>query len=656
MSDKTPKTADQVESAEVIDTSGMTEGKRKALELAEASREGHWEYPTFAGALFMGQFPWNLIHPYPELPEDRDERGEAFLSDLERYLRESVDPDEIDRTGEIPAEVFRGLANLGAFGIKIPREYGGLGLSQQYYSRAAMLAGSYCANTAALLSAHQSIGVPQPLLQFGTEEQKQRFLPRCARGEISAFALTEEGVGSDPARMETSAEPTPDGKGFVINGKKLWCTNGTKAGLLVVMAKTPPKTVRGRSVNQITAFVVEANAPGVTVTHRCRFMGLKALYNAVMEFKDVVVPRENIIAGEGKGLRVALTTLNTGRLTLPANCVGAVRSCLNMTRRWANERIQWGSPIGKHAAIADKIARMSSTLFAMEAMTELTSTLVDRKKTDIRVEAAMCKMLATEAAWEIAYDTMQTIGGRGFETAQSLAARGEYPYPIERVMRDVRINTIFEGSSEIMRLFLAREAMDPHLKAAGEAVNSRLPMGRRLKAAMKAAGFYAGWYPKQWLPLGVPDTTAMEPELGRQVRRVRSTSRKLARKMFHAMLRHGPKLEREQVLLGRFVGVGTELFAITASCTRAQHLIAEKGRDRKEVLPLVDHFCRESWSRIRDHFRGIGKNHDAVGYRLAQQVLAGGAPWLSDEVVGERQGTPEEPPSATPEDREVVTT
>ncbi|MCZ6805438.1 MAG: acyl-CoA dehydrogenase family protein [Deltaproteobacteria bacterium] len=652
MSKETPEAANQ----EIIDTTGMSEGKKKALELAEASREGHWEYPTFAGALFMGQLPWSLIYPYPELPDDRDERGEAFLSDFKAYLREHVDPNEIDRTGEIPDEVFRGLAELGAFGIKIPRKYGGLGLSQQYYTRAGMIAGSHCASTAALLSAHQSIGVPQPLLQFGTEEQKERFLPRCARGEVSAFALTEEGVGSDPARMETSAEPTPDGKGFVINGKKLWCTNGTKAGLLVVMAKTPPKMVRGRSVNQITCFIVETAMPGVKVTHRCRFMGLKALYNAVMEFKDVVVPNENIIAGEGKGLRVALTTLNTGRLSLPANCVGAARSCLNMTRRWANERVQWGSPIGKHAAIADKIARMSSMLFAMESMTELTSALVDRKKTDIRVEAAMCKMLASEAAWEITYDTMQTIGGRGFETAQSLAERGEYPYPIERTMRDMRINTIFEGSSEIMRLFLAREAMDPHLKAAGEVVNSRLPFGRRLKAAVKAAGFYVGWYPKQWLPLGGPDTSGMEPELARQVRRVSSTSRKLARRMFHTMLRYGPKLEREQILLGRFVDIGTELFAITASCTRAQHLIDKKSRDRKEVLPLVDHFCRDSWSRINDHFRGIGKNHDAVGYRLAQQVLVGGASWLSDEVVGDRrEEAPEESPSTgTPEDCEVA--
>jgi hypothetical protein len=435
--------------------------------------------------------------------------------------------------------------------------------------------------------------------------------------------------------MATTAEPTEDGKEFVINGSKLWCTNGTKAKLLVVMARTPPKMKRGRKVNQVTAFVVDADSPGVKVTHRCRFMGLKALYNAVVEFENVRVPRENIIAGEGKGLRVALTTLNTGRLTLPANCVGGMRAALKMSRQWASEREQWGATIGKHAAIADKIARMASTLFAVEAMTSLTSVLVDRKQTDIRVEAAMCKMFGTEATWDVVNDAMQIIGGRGYETAQSLAARGDYPYPIERVMRDLRINTIFEGSSEIMRLFLAREAMDPHLKAAGEAVNTKLPVGRRLRAALKAAGFYARWYPKQWLPLGGPATDGLEPPLAGEVRFVARTSRKLARRMFHAMLRHGPRLEREQVLLGRFVGVGTELFAIAACCTRAQQLIGA-GRDRKEVLALVDHFCRDSRARIADFFAGIRHNHDAVGYRLAQQVLDGAAPWMTEGVVGER--------------------
>jgi alkylation response protein AidB-like acyl-CoA dehydrogenase len=623
---------DEPNGAHVIDTSGMSEGKAAALALAEEARELGWAYPTFAGALFMGRLPWNMIHPFPQTAADQDPAGEAFLAKLEEFLRTRVDANEIDRTGEIPDDVIEGLAEMGAFGIKTPREYGGLGLSQQYYSRAAMLLGSHCANTAALLSAHQSIGVPQPLLQFGTEEQKRRFLTRTARGEISAFALTEEGVGSDPARMQTTAEPTADGTHFVINGRKLWCTNGTKAGLLVVMAKTPPKVKGGKEISQTTAFIVEADSPGVTVSYRCRFMGLRSLYNAVIDFHDVRVPRENIIAGEGKGLRVALTTLNTGRLTLPANCVGAVRVCLKMAREWASERVQWGSPIGKHAAIADKIAHMGSTLFAIEAMTTLTSVLVDRKQTDIRVEAAMAKMFGTEAAWNVVYDTMQILGGRGYETRDSLAGRGERGWPIERVMRDMRINTIFEGSSEIMRLFLAREAMDPHLTLAGEAVNTRLPMGRRLRAALRAARFYALWYPKQWLPVGGPSTSGLDPVLARHVRYAARTSKRLARRMFHAMLRFGPKLEREQILLGRFVDIGTDLFAIAASCSRAQQLVAA-GTDRAEVVGLVDFFCRQARRRIAARFRGVGSNDDGAGYALAQRLLEREASWMFAGMV-----------------------
>jgi hypothetical protein len=613
-----------------IDTQGMSEGKKAALELTESSREGFLGYPTFAGALFMGELPLGLVHPYPEHDDDVDARGEAFLARLESFLRERVDPDQIDFEGEIPDDVIDGLAALGAFGIKIPREYGGLGLSQQVYTRAAVLVGSYCGSISALLSAHQSIGVPQPLLLFGTEQQKRAFLPRVAGGEISAFALTETGVGSDPARMQTRAEPSEDGRHYVINGEKLWCTNGTRAGLLVVMAKTPAR-VAGRR-DGVTAFVVDTKTPGVEVTYRCRFMGLKALFNAVIRFTDVKVPVENIIAAEGKGLRVALTTLNTGRITLPAMCVGLSKRALQMAKEWANEREQWGASIGKHGAIADKIARMASTVFAMESMTYLTSALVDRKQTDIRVEAAMSKMFGTEAAWTITDDAMQTLGGRGYETAQSLAGRGEKPRPIERALRDARINRIFEGSTEIMQLFIAREALDPHLRVAGEAMNTELPWSRRLRAAIRAAGFYAWWYPKQWLPAMV-NTSGMDSALRRHVRYAARTSKKLARTMFHAMVRHGAKLEREQMLLARFVDIGTELFAQTASATRAQALLGT-GRDRKEVLALVDHFCAESRLRIDRAFRGVGTNNDKIGYRLAQDILKGDSGWLLDGMVG----------------------
>ncbi len=608
----------------VIDTSKMSSAQRAALEMTEAARDTPGARRGFCGGLFLGHFNLAALHPYPrQSPEDRDQGG-AFLGPLEKFLCERVDPDEIDRTGEIPDAVISELGSMGAFGIKIAPKYGGLGLSQTNYCRAGMLLGSYCGNLTALISAHQSIGVPQPLILFGTEEQKQKYLPRFAKGEISAFALTESNVGSDPAKIETRAEPTPDGAEFILNGEKLWCTNGVKAGVIVVMARTAPKNGRG----QITAFIVDMDTPGVEVTLRCRFMGLKALYNAVIRFTNVRVPRENIILAEGKGLRVALTTLNTGRLTLPAACVGLAKRCLVASQAWANERVQWGAAIGKHAAIADKIARTAAEIFAMEAMTFYTASLVDRdKQADIRIEAAMCKMWATERTWEIVNDTMQIRGGRGYETAASLAARGEKAVPVERWLRDCRINTIFEGSSEILRLFLAREALDPHLQIAGPMLNTQVPPGQRLKVGMKAALFYAGWYPGQWWPLSGAGA-GFHPTLARHLRYAARTSRRLARTLFHAMARFGPKLERRQLLLGRFVDIGTELFAITASCARAQSL------DTKEARALADYFCRISRLKIGALFRDVYDNQDVEGYRLAQQVLAGKFDWLQDGIMG----------------------
>jgi alkylation response protein AidB-like acyl-CoA dehydrogenase len=554
------------------------------------------------------------------------------LQKLETYLREHVDPDEIDRTGEIPPENFKGLAEIGAFGIKVPKKYGGLGLSQCNYGRAAVLLGSWDGNVAALVSAHQSIGVAQPLLLFGTEEQKQKYLPRVAGGEISAFALTETHAGSDPATMSLRAEPTPDGSAFVLNGEKLWCTNGVKAGVLVVMARTPSKMVGGKERKQITAFIVDVDTPGLEITYRCRFMGLRALYNAVVKFTDVRVPRENIISKEGAGLRVALTTLNAGRLTLPAACVGLSKRLLEISRKWASERIQWGVPIGKHAAIAGKIAEMAGNIFAMEAMTFLTSSLLDRKAGDLRIETAMCKMWATETAWRIADEAMQVRGGRGYETAQSLAGRGEPPIAVERFLRDCRVNTIFEGSSEIMRLFIAREALDPHLKVGGAIFNTQLPMSERAKAVLSSGKFYAGWYPRQWMLNGAGKIDNLHPTLRGRVDYAARTSKRLARGLFHAMARFGPKLDREQLLLSRFVGIATELFAISATCSYAQWLLGQ-GKPADEILTIADYFCRSARMRIDHHFAGTMRNVDKRGYALVQELLAGKHELLRDGIV-----------------------
>jgi len=374
------------------------------------------------------------------------------------------------------------------------------------------------------------------------------------------------------------------------------------------------------------------DSPGLEITYRYRFMGLRALYNGIVKFTNVRVPRENMIAKEGQGLKVALTTLNTGRLTIPAACVGLSKRLLEVCRKWATERIQWGVPIGKHYAIAGKIAEMAGQVFAMEAITFLTSALVDRKAGDLRIETAMCKMWATETTWRIADEAMQVRGGRGYETAQSLEGRGEPGIPVERFLRDCRINLIFEGSSEIMRLFIAREALDPHLKVGGAIFNTQLPMSQRANAVFTSGKFYASWYPRQWLPSSPGDLDKLHIQLRPYVRYAARTSKRLARGLFHAMARFGPKLEREQLLLSRFVGIATELFAISASCSFAQYKI-DNGEPVAEVLSLAGYACRSARMRIDHHFAGTIGNTDKRAYELTQELMAGKHQHLEQGIV-----------------------
>lgn len=593
--------------------------EEESRKVAEESREVEWTGRAFIRELFLGNFDVDVIHPFPEEKTERPEFRE-FYNNLERFLKTEVDPVAIDQTGEYPESVIEGLRKLKAFGMKISTEYGGLGFSVTEYTKVMKMVGCYDGNICALLSAHQSIGIPSPLKLFGTAEQKQKYLTRCADGAISAFALTEPNVGSDPASLATTCER--DGDVYVLNGEKLWCTNSTLAELLVVMARDP-------KTKKISAFIVEADSPGVKVEHRCRFMGLKALANGVVSFKEVRVPKENLIGAEGQGLKIALITLNTGRLTLPAACAGIAAQSLEIVRGWCNERVQWGVPIGKHEALALNLAEMAATAFAMESVNKLAGAMADRKGYDIRLEAAAAKEWNTVRAWEIADRTLQIRGGRGYESEKSLKERGETPLPVERVMRDCRINLIFEGSSEVMHLFMAREAVDKHLQVAGAVIDPKATTATKLAALPQIAAFYAKWYPKLWLRgLATPTKFNDWRRLAKHMRFIERSARKLARESFHGMALYQAKMERKQGFLFRCVDVVMELFAMAASCSNARHMLDTNHPEAERAIELADLFCSMSERKVKSSFKALWANDDAKMNRVAAKLLKGEYAWL----------------------------
>ncbi|MFD7511789.1 acyl-CoA dehydrogenase family protein [Streptomyces sp. NPDC059853] len=616
-------------------TGDSTDAEREARRLAEAARATQARTPGFAGQLFLGRFRLALIHPRPDPDPEAVRTGERFLTALREFCADHIDAPLIEREARIPDEVVRGLRELGAFGMNISPRYGGLGLSHVYYNRALAVLTSASPAVGALLSAHQSIGVPQPVALFGTEEQKRAYLPRCARGAISAFLLTEPDVGSDPARLGATAEP--DGDDYVLDGVKLWTTNGVIAELLVVMADVPGS---GDHPGGITAFVVEADSPGITVEHRNTFMGLRGIENGVTRFHRVRVPGSQRIGAEGAGLKIALTTLNTGRLAVPAVAVGAGKWCLRIARQWSAERVQWGKPIGEHEAIGGKLSYIAATTFAMEALLEVFSEMADEGGGDIRLEAAVAKLLGSEFAGRMADELVQLRGGRGYETAASLAARGERGVPAEQLLRDMRINRIFEGSSEIMRLMIAREAVDTHLTVAGALIDPEQNFTAKRKAALAATGFYARWLPslaagRGQLPLAYGDFRVPgHPDLSAELRYVERTARRLARATFSGMARWQGGLETRQRYLGRLVDIGAELCAMSAACVHAERLRTRGHRDNgKEAYALAHAFCRQARTRIEDRFAQLHHSSDAADRTLARGVLDGAYTWLEEGVL-----------------------
>jgi len=599
--------------------------------VAEAAREKEWKLPSFAKELFLGSFRLDLISPQPPLDPQMVARGEAFLARMRAFLEASVDPAQIEREARIPTEVIDGLKELGALGMTVPEGYGGLGLSQVYYNRVLSLVGSWHPALSALLSAHQSIGVGKPLLLFGTEEQKSTWLPRVAHDHISAFLLTEPDVGSDPARLRTAAVPTEDGKGYRIDGVKLWATNGTIADVAVVMARVP--TGEGHP-GGITAFIVPYHDPGVTVEHANRFMGLRGIENSQTRFTNVFVSKENVIGGEGRGLRVALSALNTGRLSLPGIQVGTAKWATKIAREFASQRVQWGKPVGQHDEVAQMVALIAASAFGLEAMVDVSSRLADEERNDVRIEAALTKLYVAELCWKVIDTLVQVCGGRGYETADSQQERGERPLTVEQALRDSRIFRIFEGTSQVMHLAVAREAVDQHLQVAGKLIAPDAATGEKARAAARATRFYGRWLPR--LEFGksqVPGAYAEHGRLAPHLRFVERSSRRLARSTFYGMARWQGGLEQRGAFLGRIVDIGAELFAISAAVVHAETLAAEAPDRAGAVVEIADLFCRQASHRAVALFDALWSNDDTANHAVALHVLAGRHLWLEEGVM-----------------------
>jgi len=619
---------------------------REARAVAEAAREKEWALPSFGKGLFLGDMRLDLIYPQPKLPEGEVARSEEFLAILRDFLQDNVDPEVIERDGRIPDVVIDGLKKVGAMGMKIPQRYGGLGLSQVYYNRALMLVGTWHASLGVLLSAHQSIGAPQPLLYFGSDEQKEYWLPKLCT-QLSAFALTEPGVGSDPAKMTCAAVPTEDGSGYRITGHKLWTTNGTIAEVIVVLAKVP----RGEGhKGGITAFIVPRDAGNIVTESRNEFMGMRGIENSLTRYDGVFVPNENVIGGEGAGLKIALTTLNTGRMGIPAQCAATAKWSAKVAREFATARVQWGKPIGQHDEVAQRIGFMAATAFGMEAVVDVTSRLADEKRNDVRIEAALAKLYTTELGWKVSDDLMQVCGGRGYETAASLKARGIRGVPVEQALRDMRGHRITEGSTEIMHLLIAREAVDQHLDVAGDLIQEGIPLKEKGKVLTRAGRFYGQWYPR--LAVGSGQNPATYHEFGplaTHLRYAERACRKLARSTFYGMALWRGKTEEHGAFLGRIVDIGAELYGICCAVAYARTTAAERPEHAKAIQELADLFCKQSQLRAERLFHDLWHNADGATYAVAQDVLGGRHAWLEDGVLdpsGEGPMVPDSGPAS----------
>jgi hypothetical protein len=629
----------------------------KGLERIEAARE-RFVGPSFMAGLYEGRPNFELLCLPPEPPEDKA-KGEAYCKEIEAFLTRAVDPDEIERTAKIPEPVLAGLFALGAFAMKIPKEYGGLGFSYTNYGRVLTLMASWSNILALTVAVPQSIGIAMPILLFGNEDQKTTYLPQVAREAISAFALTEPVTGSDAANIRTEAVLDRTGGHFRVNGEKLWCTNGPIARFLTLIARVPARRVHedgkptwravpdGKDADDHvhTAFILDMRTPGVTVRQRCQFEGCRGIENAHITLHDVRLPAENVIGQIGQGLKYALTILNVGRaISIPAICLGMAKQAWQPTLDRANQRHTFGQPLAARQTQQMRLGRMSADLYVMEALAHLVWRLADQHRYDIRVEAAIAKLFCSEQAIHFVRDAQIIFGGMGYETADSKRARGEPAFGIEQLIRDIEMYRIGEGATDILRPFVAREGLNPHLDRTKTLLSGELGALGRATEWLRLVRFYAVWYVRLWLRTGLPSRPeCRHPEVRSVLRSVEGNSRRLARAVFYAMVTHREALRDDQGRQNRIESVGEDLLAMAAAALRAES--DERMAGRREHWELVETFAAAARQRIERNIKGLRCNRDERLAVIGQRAAASGYPSLSDGIV--RRGLSDYSPKKT---------
>jgi hypothetical protein len=607
-----------------------------SVAVAETARDKA-SYSGFLAGLFETDVRWDLFTSIG-IPQ----MSPAALDFLERFKIALIplDPERVDSEGELPEPVLKTLAEIGAFGIKIPRRFGGLELTQSEYQKVATLCASFDASLTVLLSAAQSIGVPEPLRLFGTEEQKTKYLPRLARGEISGFALTERNVGCDISKVETYAvRVIENGKtvAYRLTGEKFFITNSAKqdgkflCSMLVVIARIvdrPEELQDPQAEKRYGAFIVETHWPGCSVT-RLSFEGVRGIYNGVPTFNNVYVPIDNRLGNEEDGLRIALATLTVGRLTLPAASSGGLKQCLSVMRWWGRTRVQWNKPIGEHTLIGEKLCRAAAYTLALDAVMAFCGAWAN-KKGDLRLESAAAKIIGSEWYWEVVNDLFQVRGGRGFMTVESQRKSGELGIPVMRMLRDARINLVWEGTSEILRIWMAREALSPYIEQ-GIAFLQGSPSDK-----IAAPLYYARIALRSSLPFLNPKRSSriFGMEYARWVRFIESSSRSLTRSTLVATAGHRQGLHNKQLLLQDLVNDSLWLFPMAATLWYASQ---SEMRTKPGILELATYFCQEmadhldppssSAQSIRRHKK------DTIVYHLSKAIMSGEYAWLEEGIV-----------------------